>query len=347
MAGSTLNNRPVEDMILAGTRLCVLERELIDSRLREGVSMRDIALELGRAPSTVTREVNARSDRHGYVAGRAQRDADLRALRPKTPILVADRVLAGLVAAKQALRWGPAPISAWLAGPDSPPCRTISAETIYQAVFANGKRGLAAGAYKLLPSRQRRRLSRDARKARSGRPGPLGAFKPLTARPAVTRDRVQAGHWEGDLIIGANNQSALAVLVERMSRYTLLVGLPYGYRAGELLTALQAGLRNIVPDLHRTLTWDQGTEMAAWADLERLTGLDCYFCEPHSPWQKGTVENANRILRRHLPRGLNLARVPTSQLRQIETNLNTMPRRLHQWRTAHDLLSPHLVATAA
>ncbi len=347
MAGSTLSNRPVEDMILAGRRLCVAERELIDSRLREDVSLREIAVELGRAPSTVAREVNAASGRHGYVAGRAQRAAEMRALRPKTPLLVADRGLAGLVAGKQALRWGPAAISAWLAGPDSPTCRTISAETIYQAVFANGTRGLAVGAYKLLPSRQRRRLSRDARKARSGRPGPLGAFKPVAARPAVTRDRVQPGHWEGDLIIGANNRSALAVLVERMSRYTLLVGLPLGYRAADLLTGLQARLRSIVPDLRRTLTWDQGSEMAAWPDLERLTGLDCYFCQPHSPWQKGTVENTNRILRRHLPRGLDLARVPTSQLRQIETNLNTMPRRLHQWRTAHDLLSPHLVATAA
>ncbi|MEO5678113.1 MAG: IS30 family transposase [Acidimicrobiales bacterium] len=122
---------------------------------------------------------------------------------------------------------------------------------------------------------------------------------------------------------------------------------PLGYRANDLLTALQARLRSIVPDLRRTLTWDQGSEMAAWPDLERLTGLDCYFCQPHSPWQKGTVENTNRILRRHLPRGLDLARVPTSHLRHIETNLNTMPRRLHQWRTAHDLLSPHLFATAA
>ncbi len=149
MAGSTLSNRPVEDMILAGRRLCVAERELIDSRLREDVSLREIALELGRAPSTVSREVNAS--------------------RPGWPALTAQP--AGRSLPKRSTR----------------------------AVFANGTRGLAAGAYKLLPSRQRRRLSRDARKARSGRPGPLGAFKPLTARPAITRDRDQPGHWEGDL----------------------------------------------------------------------------------------------------------------------------------------------------
>jgi len=325
----------------------VEERELIDERLRENCSASEIARELGRAPSTICRELNADGGRDGYVAGRADRAATVRARRPKIPVLVADSELAAVVAAKLKMRWGPAAIAAFVASPACPIDTTISAETIYQAIWAGGSRGLAPETWKHLPSRQRHRLSRDARKARSTRPGPLGPFKPLAGRPAAAAGRVETGHWEGDLIIGAGNRSALAVLIERVSRLTLLVGLPFGYRAHDLLVALQARLATIPSELRRTLTWDQGREMASWSDLERLTGLDAYFCEPHSPWQKGSVENVNRIIRRHLPSHVDLAAVPTAQLLRIETNINTMPRRIHQWENAHDVYSTHLVATAA
>lgn len=332
---------------MAGSRLNVEERERIDMRLREDCSCAEIGVELGRDRSTISREVKAGGGREAYTSGHAHRAATTRAKRPKIPILAANATLAGLVAARLGMRWGPAAIAAWLASPASPTTDTVTAETIYQAVWANGTRGLPAGIWKLLPSRQRTRLTRGARKARSGRPGPLGPFKPVAARPAAAAARVEPGHWEGDLIIGGRNKSALAVLVERASRKTLLVGLHTGYRAGQVLDAVHARLLGL-PPIHRlTLTWDQGREMTEWPELERRLGLDTYFCEPHSPWQKGTVENTNRILRRYLPSGVDLAQVTTARLREIEETINTMPRRIHHWATAHEVFSRHLVATAA
>ena len=190
----------------------------------------------------------------------------------------------------------------------------------------------AAGACRRAPGgccRRRKPQGRHAQKR-----SPLGDFRPIADRPAAAEARSEAGHWEGDLIIGASNRSAVATLTERLSRLTLTVGLPDGYDAERTAAAVTAALGRQPAHLVKTLTWDQGREMARWADIETALGVEVYFCEPRSPWQRGTNEQTNGLLRRWLPKStdLNIGQV---RLAVIEDNLNTMPRKLHDWDSAH------------
>ncbi len=320
-------------------RLSLGEREEISRGLSRGLSFREIGRGLGRWPSTVAREVAANGGRGSYRAVSAHEAAGLRACRPKVPKLVADPVLAGWVREWLDRRYSPV-VCAVLAGERG---RPISAETIYQACYRPG-RGLGPEAWKQLPRR------RQARKRAGHRWGfasgnPLGSPVLVHDRHPIAAYRSQPGHLEGDLITGAHNRSAVLTLCERVSRRTWLKALPNGYSTIEVATALVEVLDTIPPSMRRTLVWDQGREMKFWADVQAATGTLIYFCDPHSPWQKPTVENNNGILRRWLPKGIPLNTIPQSQLDHIAELINTMPRRIHQWATAHDIYHRHLVAT--
>ncbi len=207
----------------------------------------------------------------------------------------------------------------------------MCAETIYRAAYSGC--GLGAEAWADLPRAQRRRRPRSRH---SEKAGPLGQYRPLSERPAAVGDRSEAGHREGDLIIGAANRSAAAALVERVSRHTLVVALPHGYTAPDVADAVTAALARQPAHLVRSLTWDQGREMARWADIETALGIEVFFCEPHSPTQRGTNEQTNGLLRPWLPKGTPLDLNPL-RLAVIEDNLNWMPRRLHNWQSAADI----------
>ncbi|WP_420437308.1 IS30 family transposase [Candidatus Poriferisodalis sp.] len=290
-----------------------------------GATGEGIATALGRHPATVYRELGRCGGPTAvYDAAAAQTDAKRQARRPRACKLEADPVLAAQVKRPMKQRWSPQAISADVAAEGQRVC----AETIYRAAYSGC--GLGAQAWADLPRgrRRRRRRSRHSEKA-----SPLGDYRPLSRRPAAVEERNEPGHWEGDLIIGAANRTAAATLVERVSRHTLVVALPHGYRAPQVAAAVTDALANQPAHLLRSLTWDQGREMARWADIETALGIEVFFCEPHSPSQRGTNEQTNGLLRRWLPKGTSLDLSPL-RLSIIEDNLNWMPRRLHNWQSA-------------
>ena len=320
---------PVEVHSMA-QRLSSEERVRVDEMARAGVDVDEMARRLGRHRSTLHRELKRCGGRCGYDAEAAQAAADLRARRPKTPKLAGDPVLAAAVGGLLADRMSPHAISAQLRSEG----HGICAETVYAACYDHsGARGLPEGSWKLLPRRCRKRRPRG-RHAR--KPSPLGDFKAISQRPASVEDRRQPGHWEGDLIIGKANRSAVATLVERTSRQTLTVALPHGYDAHNTAAAVTAALARQPRHLVKTLTWDQGREMARWPDIEATLGIEVYFCDPHSPWQRPTNEQTNGLLRRWLPKSTDL-NVGAVRLAIIEDHLNTMPRKLHDWDSAHSV----------
>ena len=309
-------------------RLGALERARIEAMRSAGASVGGIAERLGRHRSTIYRELGRCGGPEGvYDAGAAQADARLAAQRPRAAKLEADPALAGQVKARLDLCWSPHAISADLAAVGVSVC----AETIYRAAYSS--RCLGDDAWKSLPRRQRCRRPRGHR---SEKASPLGEYRPLSERPPAAADRSEPGHWEGDLIVGAANKTAAATLVERTSRHALVVPLPDGYRAPQVAEAVTAALARQPAGLVRTLTWDQGREMARWADIEAALGIEVFFCEPHSPWQRPTNEQTNGLLRRWLPKGTPLDLNPL-RLAIIEDKLNTMPRKLHDWQSAADI----------
>ena len=312
-------------------RLCFEERVRIEEMVGAGLSCGEAAVVLGRHPTTVQREVARNGGRGAYRAGAAQPAADGRALRPRACKLAADAELASAVAERLAQRWSPHAISAELGELGYEVC----AETIYRACYSNDRRsGLAAGSWAKLPRQRRRRKPRS--RCEKAKRSPLGDYKPIADRPAEAGDRAEPGHWEGDLVVGKSNRSAVATLVERSSRHTLVVGLPDGYDAHNTARAVTQALSRQPAHMVKTLTWDQGTEMARWADVEKALGIEVYFCEPHSPWQRPTNEHTNGLLRRWLPKSTDL-NIPPVRLAIIEDNLNTMPRKLHNWQPAQTI----------
>ena len=311
-------------------RLSRDERARVEAMITAGVSVAESARRLERDPSTIHRELARNRGGAGYDAEAAHAAAAARARRPKTPKLAADPVLAGSVSALLAHRMSPHAICALLRCEGT----RVSAETIYRACYdATGRRGLPEGSWRLLPRRCRRRKPQGRHAQRRS---PLGDFRPISERPAAVGDRREAGHWEGDLIIGKNNRSAAVTLTERLSRQTLLAALPRGYDAPSVASAVAAALARQPRHLVRTITWDQGREMARWADIETALGAKVYFCDPRSPWQRPTNEQTNGLLRRWLPKGTDL-NVGAVRLAIIEDLLNTMPRKLHDWHSAHSV----------
>lgn len=325
---------------MPGSRLCLMEREEIRAGLERGDSFREIAGFLGRCPSTVCREVMANGGRDGYRAVAAGERAFRLGSRPKPFKLVENPVLARAVTVLLTeKKYSPQTAARILTGQGD----TISHETIYQACYQRD-RGLGPDVWKSLPRRRQRRKH-------AGRPWglasghPLGEFVSIHDRDPAAASRSEKGHLEGDLLIGANNLSAVICVTDRLSRFTLLGALPDGYRTGPVCEVLTTLLESLPPDMRKTLTWDQGGEMRNWTDVQAKTGTRIYFCDPRSPWQKPTVENTNGILRRWLPKGTPLDVLTQSHLDTIASLINNMPRGIHGWKTAKQVYDSHRVAT--
>jgi IS30 family transposase len=324
--------------------LTLVEREEISRRIVAGQSNVAIAGVLGRSASTVWREVRANGGRGSYRAWQAQARAMERAGRPKVAKLAGNDRLRGQVQDWLELRWSPKQISARLAEvyPDDPDMR-VSHETIYQSLFVQGRGALRRELTACLRTgralrRPRKRVPVNHRK--------IPGMVMISERPAEVDDRAVPGHWEGDLIMGPGNNSAIATLVERSTRYVQLVELRDGRSAEAVARALTTSVATLPVQLWRSLTWDQGTEMAAHAAFKIATGIDVYFCDPHSPWQRGSNENTNGLLRQYFPKGTDLSVHTQADLDQVAAQLNGRPRETLGWKTPAERLTEVIALTA-
>jgi IS30 family transposase len=333
------------DMLeVSGCHLSLAERVEIRVGLGAGESLRHIATRLGRSPSTISREVAAGGGARRYRPVRAQRAAMAAQRRPKVSKLAANPGLCARVIAELEAWWSPEQIAAGLAA-DFGEDRTmrVSHETIYKSLYLQGRGEL------------RRELARCLRTGRASRKpqgrlekrGQIPGMIPISERPAEVADRAVPGHWEGDLIVGRGGKSAIGTLVERSSRYVMLLHLPDDHSAEAVRAALTAKIRTLPEHLARSLTWDQGREMSAHAQFRIDTGVTVYFCDPHSPWQRGSNENTNGLLRQYFPKGTDLSVHTAADLDDAAASLNSRPRQTLGWMTPSQKLDEFLVATTA
>jgi IS30 family transposase len=322
----------------AAGRLTLAEREEISRGLAAGHSLRRIAAGLGRAPSTISREVAANGDARRYRAARADRQAWSRAGRPKPCKLATRPVLRAMVEEKLQRRWSPQQIAGWLklAFPTSPEMQ-VSHETIYRTLFVQSRGALRRELTRYLRTGRVIRRPKGVRMpdGRGGRPNILH----ISERPAEAGDRAVPGHWEGDLVFG-KNMSPVATLVERSTRFVMLVALPSGnHQADVVADALTAAITTLPEQLAKTLTWDQGHEMADHQRFTIQTGVQVYFCDPKSPWQRGSNENTNGLLRQYLPRRLDFRTLTQADLDAIAQELNERPRQTLGFKTPSQALA--------
>jgi transposase, IS30 family len=280
-------------------RLSLAEREEISRGLAAGWSLRLIARELGRSASTICREVNTNGGRKKYRALPADRGAQRRALRPKRAKLAGCRRLRSVVERKLEARWSPQQISGWLAEqyPNDPEMR-VSHETIYQSLFVQSRGALRKELHACLRTGRAMRRAKAYTKGNVGQ-GQLRDMVMISERPAEVADRAVPGHWEGDLIFG-KKMTSIGTLVERHSRYVILLKLPNGHSAPAVRAAMAKRILTLPAQLRRSITWDQGKEMAEHVQFTIDTGVQIYFCDPKSPWQRGSNENTNGLLRQYL-----------------------------------------------
>lgn len=331
---------------MPGVRLGAEERETIGLGVARGEALAEIARRMRRPTSTVSREVNANGGRAAYRASLAQKASALRGRRPKVRKLVAKPSLAAVVTEGLEKRWSPAEVAARLVvdHPDDAEMR-VSHETIYASLYLQGKGGLKRELIAALRSgRLHRRPRRRGEKAR--RANVLGDITPISARPPEAADRAFPGHWEGDLIMGAFNRSALVTVVERRSRFLLLGDLPEGHDAQAVYACLIELTADLPDGLRRSLTWDQGREMASWPKLQADADIEVFFCDPHSPWQRPSNEHMNGLLRQYFPKGTDLNNVSLEQVRFVAAEMNGRPRKVLGWRTPAEVYAD-VVATAA
>jgi IS30 family transposase len=311
------------------------EREEISRGIAVGRSLRQIARSLGRAPSTVSREIRRSGGSQAYRANRADRSTWERALRPKPCRLALNRELRWRVAQKLVLQWSPEQISGWLKREfPTDQDMQISHEAIYRSLFVQTRGVLKKELTAHLRTRRQMRLPK-CHNAKSGR-GHLLDMVSIRERPAEADDRAVPGHWEGDLLTGAND-THIATLVERHSRFTMLVKLPRKDTT-TVVAALAKHVRKLPDELRRSLTWDQGKEMHAHKRFTIATNVQVYFCDPRSPWQRGSNENTNGLLRQYFPRGTDLARISQAHLNAIAMRLNQRPRKTLGFETPADRL---------
>jgi IS30 family transposase len=324
----------------AARSLAASEREEISRGIAAGDSCRAIARRLGRAPSTVSREVARNGGRRRYRAQIADAAAYRRAARPKPAKLAVDPRLCAVVEAKLGLRRSPEQIEGWLrvAYPDDPSMR-ISHETIYLSLYVQRRRALRGDLRRCLRTRRAMRYPRGKRLPQ-GR-GQLLDTISIRQRPAEADGRTIPGHWEGDLVLG-KRPSAVLTLVERTSRSVVLVALPAGWRAEQVRPALTAAVGRLPRRLCRSLTWDQGKEMAEHARFSADSGVPVYFCDPRSPWQRASNENANGLVRQYLPRTVDLRRFSQADLDRIAAELNGRPRQILGFQTPSQVLAKAL-----
>jgi transposase, IS30 family len=314
-------------------RLSLEEREEISRGLAAGDSIRTIAESLGRSPSTVCREVNANGGRRKYRALVADRAACRRALRPKRAKLAQCRRLRRVVERKLEAKWSPQQISAWLASqyPDRPEMQ-VSHETIYQSLFVQSRGALRKELHSCLRTGRAMRRAKAYVKANHIGQGKIKDMVMISERPAEVKDRAVPGHWEGDLIFG-KKMTSVGTLVERHSRYVILLKLPNGHNAEAVRKAMTKRVLTLPAQLRRSITWDQGCEMAQHVQFTIDTGVQIYFCDPKSPWQRGSNENTNGLLRQYLPKASDLSQATQRELDAIARSLNTRPRQTLGWMT--------------
>ena len=324
----------------SGRYLSFAEREEIALALAAGHSVRAIAARLGRAASTVSREI-ARNRGGGrgwrYRATTAQSRAEYLARRPKPAKLAVNEVLRQWVEEGLRARWSPAQIARRLRWdfPDDAGM-WVSHETIYQSLYVQSRGALRRELRACL--RTGRALRRPQRRP-DRRRNRIPDMVMISDRPAEVADRAVPGHWEGDLIIGKDHKSAIGTLVERATRYVLLLHLPHGHSAAHVQQAMLATIATLPRHLWQSLTWDQGIEMANHRQITIATDMPIYFCDPASPWQRGSNENTNGLLRQYFPKGTDLAAHTADDLHHVAVELNGRPRMTLNWRTPAEVLN--------
>lgn len=305
--------------------LSLAEREEISRGMAAGKSMRTIAASLGRAPSTVSRELGRNEGRQDYRASQADQAAWDRARRPKPCKLILHRALTRQVASKLQQQWSPQQVAGWLQRtyPDDT-SRQVSHETIYRTLYIQSRGALKQ---ELLAHLRRTRGMRRSRHHTQKTPehGRIKDTISISERPASAEDRAVPGHWEGDLLFGDRN-SQIATLVERHTRYVMLVKVD-GKDTETVVNALIKNARRLPKQLYQSLTWDRGKEMAAHRRFTLATDIQVYFCDPHHPWQRGSNENTNGLLRQYFPKGVSLSNVSQAELDEVARKLNERPRK--------------------
>lgn len=322
--------------------LSVAEREMISRALVAGCSMREMARHLHRAPSTISREIARHGGIRRYRAVNAEQRAWRRARRPKRCLLARDERLRGLVSMKLLIDWSPQQISGWLkrAYPDDESMR-VSHETIYRSLFIQARGALKTELTAHLRRGRALRRSRNAPAVQVHRN--ITEAVSIRQRPAQAEDRAIPGHWEGDLLCGTP-ASQIATLVERKSRYVMLVKIPT--KSTEVVVAaLSKHVRGLPSQLRGSLTWDRGSEMAAHKTFTLATEMQVYFCDPHSPWQRGSNENTNGLLRQYFPKGQSLTDVTQEQLDEVAMRLNQRPRKTLDFATPAQVFATSVAST--
>lgn len=323
--------------------LTLAEREEISRGLAKKASIRQIAGTLGRAPSTVSREIQRSGGTHRYRATEADTQAWARTRRPKLCRLATAPRLRNIVASKLLVQWSPEQIAGWLKRefPNEPTMR-VSHETIYRSLFIQARGVLKKELIRAL--RSRRMMRRAKCTSTMGQPrGQIIDGLSIRDRPAEVADRAIPGHWEGDLLTGSHN-THIATLVERRSRFTMLVKVP-GKDTVSVVTALSQQVRTLPAALRRSLTWDRGMELAQHKQFTLATEVQVYFCDPQSPWQRGTNENTNRLLRQYLPQGTDFSGYSQVDLNRIALRLNQRPRKTLGFRTPAAILKTGVALT--
>jgi IS30 family transposase len=311
--------------------LTLAEREEISRAVVAGHSMRSIAAQIGRAPSTISREIKRNGGQECYRANQADQSAWDRGRRPKIGKLAVNRALARLVAGKLQLQWSPEQVAGWLKRtyPDDPSLQ-VSHETIYRSLFIQARGALKK---ELVEHLRRTRVMRRSRHhtQKTDDHGRITDTVSISERPASVEDRAVPGHWEGDLLFGSKN-SQIATLVERHTRYAMLVKVS-GKDTETVINALIKNARKLPEELYKSLTWDRGTEMADHKRFTLATDIQVYFCDPQNPWQRGSNENTNGLLRQYLPKGTNLSGYSQAKLNAVARRLNERPRKTLNYET--------------
>lgn len=323
-------------------RLSLQERIDIRLGLEQRQSLRCIGRNLERHPSTISREVAANGGRCGYQPLAAHRRAELNARRPKPTKLGSHPQLRARVIADLEKLWSPQQISTRLGvefGDDG--TMRVSHETIYKSLYVQGRGELRRELTRCLRTGRAKRVQRGRLDKRGRIPGMIM----ISERPPEVEDRAVPGHWEGDLVMGKNGKSAIGTLVERSTRFVMLFPLRGGKTAEEVRTAMTETIQTLPSVLRRTLTWDQGREMSQHAQFKVDTGVQIYFCDPHSPWQRGSNENTNGLLRQFFPKGRGLSRVTDPELRRAADLLNGRPRETLGGKTPAEKLAEVVAAT--
>jgi len=323
--------------------LTLTEREEISRGVVAGQSLRSIAASLGRAPSTVSREVKRNGGRRRYRASKAEQCAWDRAHRSRTCKLAQSPALARIVASKLQLEWSPEQIAGWLkyTYPDDENYQ-VSHETIYKSLFIQARGALKKELLQHLRKTRAMRRSRH-KSLKGGGLGQITGAVSIRERPASVEERALPGHWEGDLIIGSNN-SQIATLVERHTRYVMLVRVK-SKDTKTVINALIKHAHKLPRELYKSLTWDRGKEMADHQRFSLDTDVKVYFCDPQSPWQRGSNENTNGLLRQYFPKGMDLSNVNQNRLNAVARRLNERPRKTLEYRTPAERFSQCVAST--